>query len=206
MAKKDYSGLCRKRRREKGLCPQCSKKIDRDGYYCSECLVKNREYIRENKKFYRDNNLCNICGKERLFGQEKRCITCRQKNYELQKSITEEQRIKHNIYLRKHQKQLYQERSEQGICTRCGKRKANPGRKKCGICLDKNAEQKRKKSFCKQDEKERRKENNLCYRCGEPLDVDKSKLCSKCYDAACKNLEKARAVSPIHKYWKEQKG
>ena len=35
-------------------------------------------------------------------------------------------------------KKLYAERVSNGICTRCGKLKVVPGRKKCGICLEKD--------------------------------------------------------------------
>lgn len=39
---------------------------------------------------------------------------------------------------RETQKKLYAERVSNGICTRCGKLKVVPGRKKCGICLEKD--------------------------------------------------------------------
>lgn len=204
MTQKDYSKLHYQRRKENGLCPRCGKKLDREGHYCTECLKKDREYKQENRRFFRDNGLCHYCGKEMLYGQEKQCIKCREKRYEKRKPLTEEQKIRYGNNLKEQQRRLYKERSEQGICTRCGKRKAEPNRKKCGICLDKDAKQARKKRLCRQDEKERRRENNLCYRCGDPIDIDKGQLCSKCYSESCKNLEKARLVKPENKFWKEQ--
>ena len=73
------------------------------------------------------------------------------------------------------------ERVEQGICTRCGKRKAISGKKKCGICLAKDAEIHRKKYADRPNIREYRKENNLCYFCGNPIDLpDGNNICSAC--------------------------
>ena len=48
--------------------------------------------------------------------------------------------MKQKANMRNYGRSVYKERSEQGICTRCGKRKAAPGRKKCKLCLEKDAE------------------------------------------------------------------
>lgn len=38
---------------------------------------------------------------------------------------------------------LYAERSEKGICTRCGKRRAVTSKKKCGVCQEKENQQRK---------------------------------------------------------------
>ena len=158
------------------MCPRCGKPLDREGYYCSECLEKVRVYHRENREFYRKNHLCTECGKNSVPEEERICPECRAKRANLRKSHTDEQKK----MFREKQNSLYMERVEQGICTRCGKRKAISGKKKCGICLAKDAEIHRKKYADRPNIREYRKENNLCYFCGDPIDLHMSNTCSKC--------------------------
>ena len=79
-------------RKNKGLCPRFGKELDRKGHYCSECLIKEREYKRESREFYRRNGICPVCGKEILWGSEKQCITCREKSRQRKQRITDEQK------------------------------------------------------------------------------------------------------------------
>lgn len=123
-----------------GICPKCKKKTDREGKQCQECLDKENDYSNKTRKFLKEIGICPVCRKEKLFGNERQCISCRQKNYERNLTITKEQKKRYNDAFRKQQRSLYQERSEKGICTRCGKRKAYYGKKKCKICLDKDSE------------------------------------------------------------------
>lgn len=132
-------------RKNNGFCPRCGKSLDREGHYCSECLEKVREYNRGNRLFYAKNHLCMECGKVEVPGDEHTCPECRAKRANRRKPLTEDQKNRYTKRFREQQKILYQQRSGIGICTRCGKRKAMPGKKKCGICLDKDAEMHRRK-------------------------------------------------------------
>ena len=193
-SQKERSAEHYKKRIENGLCPRCGKKLDREGFYCTECLEKVRIYHRENKDFFRKNGLCPVCGKEKLIGDEKQCIICREKHYMRRKKPTEEQIKKRNAYFRDHGKKIYRERAEAGICTRCGKRKALEGRKKCGICLEKEAYNKMKKRFDTKSIREERKKNHLCYFCGKPVVRENEIVCQKCWqnfhDKRVQNKEK----------------
>lgn len=180
-SQKERSAEHYKKRIENGLCPRCGKKLDREGFYCTECLEKVRIYHRENKDFFRKNGLCPVCGKTKLMGDEKNCIDCREKHYMWRKKPTEEQVEKRNAYSRNHRKKVYRERAKAGICTRCGKRKALEGKKKCGICLEKDAYMHRKKRFGERPAREERERLHLCYYCAEPLDLPNSKICKKCW-------------------------
>ena len=192
-SQKSYSN-----RKNNGLCPVCGKKLDREGHYCSDCLIKNREYRRQNIIFYRENGLCTCCGKEKVFGSEKQCISCLEKQRERRKPLTEEQRIRQNEHFKKQQKGLYEERAEQGICTKCGKRKADYGKKKCKICLEKDAFMHRKQRFDQPNIRDYRRENKLCYYCGEPAEENKN-VCAKCSEERRKDRMKAKVNNS---YWK----
>lgn len=197
----------RRRRISEGKCPTCGKEMDRQGYYCTACLAKRNEYTRGNRDFWRANHICPECGKERLFGTEKRCIACRQRQYEWRQKnkqpLTDEQKAAMKNYGRS----VYKERSEQGICTRCGKRKAAPGRKKCKLCLEKDAE-KHRLSPDVIPKMEYKEINHLCRYCGSPLENGSAKkLCAaciqKCHDDAIELRRTHPEKFPQNKSWKE---
>lgn len=191
LTQKERSRRFYENRKNNGLCPRCGKILDRKGHYCSECLEKVNQYHRENKIFYRENGICPVCGKELLIGDEKQCISCRQKAYERRKPLTDEQKERYGKRFRERQKSLYRERAESGICTKCGKRKAYIGKKKCKICLDKDAEMHRKRTDNRKNIKEYRKENHLCYHCGEPINREIGQLCKSCYNKCVDNGNKS---------------
>lgn len=177
---KEISARFYKTRKENGLCPRCGKSLDREGHYCSECLGKVQKYHNENRKFYIENHLCTECGKNKVPDGERICPECRAKRENRRKPLTDEQKTRHKEDFRRQQRNLYAERSENGICTRCGKRKSMPGKKKCGICLAKDAEIHRRKYMDRPNIKEYRKKNHLCYFCGNPIDIPHKNICSAC--------------------------
>lgn len=81
-----------------------------------------------------------MCQKEKLFGDEKQCMSCRNRQYEYRQKnpVSKEKKKIYNATFRDRQNKLYQERVSKGICTRCGKFKAALGRKKCALCLEKD--------------------------------------------------------------------
>lgn len=76
--------------------------------------------------------------------------------------------------------------------------KAVPGRKKCGICLQKDKEAQKRARDRKGSIKEYRKENHLCYFCGDPIDLEKGQICSKCFEKCRDNGAKS---NNSNKYW-----
>lgn len=146
MTQKEISARIYRNRKKNGLCPTCGATLDRKGHYCSACLHKRNEEQREARKYYLSIGVCPVCKKEKLVGDEKQCITCRLKAKEYrEKHVYPNQKQyadRHKTYL----KELYKVRAEKGICTRCGKRKAEPGKKKCAICQYKENEYKRLKN------------------------------------------------------------
>lgn len=179
LTQKEISRRFYESRKNSGLCPACGKELDREGHYCSECLKIHNEYNRETKILCRNNGICPVCRKEKLFGDEKQCILCREKAFERKKPLTDEQKKRYAETFKKSQRELYKERSENGICTRCGKIKAERGKKKCAVCLEKDAIRHRLKTDVTHS-REYRKEHNLCYRCGG-IRKEGYLLCEKCY-------------------------
>lgn len=76
-----------------------------------------------------------------------------------------------------------------------------PGRKKCGICLKKDADARRVKNADKINTREYREKNHLCYFCGKPINLPTGKTCKDCVEKF-KRLAKGR--SNENDYWKRQ--
>lgn len=181
-------------RKNKGLCVRCGKAVMDGQAYCLECRMRRNEEARQDRIFYKEHGLCTCCGRNRVFNNERLCPECRAKaaNWMAQRERTDEERDKHNARRRKY----YWERSEQGICTACGKRRAVLGKKMCGICLRKRAEYKRSQYIPAAIPKAERYLHGLCNVCSNSLDMEGMKVCSRCYA----NLKKARKVNHI---WKQ---
>lgn len=201
LTQKEISARNYRNRKDNGLCPRCGKPLDRKGHYCFECLEKVKIYHRENKEFFRKNHLCTECGKNKVPDGERICPECRAKIVSWKKPLTEEQKLRYGSRFKEQQRMLYHERSKNGICTRCGKRKVSPGKKKCVICLEKDAEQHRKKYLNKLNEREIRRLNHLCYFCGNKIDLESGNICSKCYE---KFRENGMKHGGKNKYWKQE--
>lgn len=179
-------------RKSNGLCPRCGKPLDREGFYCTECLKIRNQYNRENRDFFRQHNLCPVCGKVALFGNEKSCPECRAKNAEYKTNQYQSNPQHYVEYQKSRHRILYKQRADNGVCVRCGKRKPYPGAKMCEICREKSREQKRNKYIRKIPN---RGADGTCYRCGKPIDDKRYKLCSQCVEQNrknCKNIDRSQ--------------
>lgn len=190
----EYNKMIYNSRINNKLCPSCGDPLDRKGHYCSKCLIKRNERTKKDRAFYRENHLCADCGKYHVYGSETYCEECKARRYTYSASHvrTDEEKKK----FREQQKRLYKELSEKGICTRCGKRKAAPGKKKCKICLEKDAA-KRRIPTGEIGKREYKLQNHLCLYCGKPLgDIKTSKLCYDCQQKCRERIQKAKEEHP----------
>lgn len=188
MATSIYQRRFIERRKKQGLCLKCGKQLDRDGTYCIECRRIISEAQKESRNWYKSHGICPRCCKNNLFGDEKVCPECSANAYA--NRVRDIERRGKEYYNRQHaewSKNTHHKRIEQGVCTRCGKRKADAGYKTCGICRAKSKKYKRIK-YGKPDRSERY-EQKLCYFCDNPI-KDGYKVCEKHYQM---NIEKANS-------------
>lgn len=172
------------RRRTAGLCVNCGKPLDREGYLCISCNNNKNLNNRLERKYYQENHVCPNCRKNSILGDEKICPECLAK--ESERSMNNRNREHYNLIHREWSKIEYERRKENGICTRCGKRNADYNFFTCGICRNKDRQRKRIR-YGKPDRRERYK-IGLCYFCNNPI-KDGYKVCEKHYQM---NIEKAR--------------
>ena len=141
------------------------------------------------RQFYKSIGICPVCKKNKLWGTEKECPECTAKGYEY--AMKSRARVGREHYNKTHAewaKLEHHKRIEQGMCTRCGKRKSDYGYKTCGICREKDSRTRLLSEPHRPNRSERYKQG-LCYFCDNPI-KDGYKVCEKHYQM---NVEKANS-------------
>lgn len=169
----------------------------------------DKQWHLDSKRFAIEHHLCTNCYKEKTYGNERTCLSCRIKANERKQKrkglITEEEynviKQRYRLQSRDWKKRVTAERKEKGICVDCGQRKAINGKLRCGICLAKDRERHNLKNAELKDPTKNRQyrlENHLCYTCGTPLDRDsKSTVCDKCHKIFSECAKKTNAIIKI---------
>ncbi len=181
-----------KRRAEK-LCLWCGKPLDRDGVLCQACAEKSRTRTKAYKEYYLNMGICPYCRKRKLTPGYKSCVVCREnKALRRMKSKDPEKAKQRSIY----RKSKRAERIDQGLCTVCGKRKAEQGFKTCPECR-RNQKKYRHIYVSKYQLSDRALwvSQGRCEHCGSYDLQEGTKLCKKHYMMSCEALAKAREVS-----------
>ena len=183
------------RRKLNGLCTRCGKPLDRDGEYCVACLAVKNEEARSDRQWRVENRLCTTCGKFSVPVGQKTCPECKAKIANRRKPKTDAQNQNFNA----RQRSLYEQRSLNGTCTRCGKRKAYAGRKKCKLCLQKDAQTHAEARIRRgEDLRAQWKEQGLCFHCGGEIEDKSTKSCNACRE---KCAPKNQSCAGKNKAW-----
>lgn len=139
----------------------------------------NKQYMRENRKFFKEHGLCQVCGQNVPEPGRVTCSKCLQYNQEYntmrRKNETPEEREKRLNHYREIGKTRYKERKAAGICTRCGK-PAKQGNTMCTECLlhRRLVDRARMGTYYRDYE-------NLCTRCQKKPRIDGKKVCADCH-------------------------
>lgn len=117
-------------RKENGLCPRCGKNRNNNGKYCTDCQT----YYRERRKELLAMKICPQCGREKLYGNEKACLDCTLRRIKKDEKKRKEHREEIRQFNKEYYHRKHEERIANGLCTRCGKKKGDDGRKMCPMC------------------------------------------------------------------------
>lgn len=193
MTKAEIARRYRAKCKKEGRCTECGKPLSDHTYLrCESCRNKHKEIVKRSREYYRRIGICPYCHKEHLYNGERMCVECKAKSYAW---FATHKRKRYNDTDRK--RRLREEREKEGLCVRCGKRDAQPGRKRCSICLAKDREQNRKRHTLA----EYRKENGLCKYCDSKA-IPGKRFCEYHYQKVCEQLAKVRPRG--NAYWKQQ--
>ena len=173
-----------------GICVRCHKEpAEPERIMCAACLEKERKRAAENRAALKKMRFCPRCGQNKLFGDEKMCLDCREKMYEYNKD-----------HRTPAQRNYIKIRKEAGLCIKCGKRPPVNGKTKCEICDASErirAREYRMRKGIGIDRSERISEGR-CYFCGYPV-LGGMKVCGNCRERCANNLD----LSGGNDYWRK---
>lgn len=125
---------------------------------------------RERYHWYLSHGICPICKVEDLQDGKKRCWRCRVKDNErMQARRAAESKAQADLRREKFKlksKEARDKRKAEGICITCGKRKAENGKTRCGICL----------AYHRQKQLDQNRKNGMM-----PLELRGYGYCTICY-------------------------
>jgi hypothetical protein len=181
-----------------GICVRCKKKPARqDMTECQDCANEyaiNIDYLKSLK-------ICICCRNEDAEPNNALCFECGEKKRKANRqwllNMSEDEKKLHKAKSRAKTMRRYYRLKLEGICTRCGKRKAQEGIIFCIDCRIKKNRQDRERNQTKRNctiPQSHRTEYGLCYFCGKNA-VPGKKTCESCLERLRKNMAKARAVA-----------
>lgn len=151
---------------------------------CEECAKKDNERTKENRKALINIGICPRCGKNKLWGDEKMCLECKEKMYEYNKT-----------HRTKSHKNYNKIRKDNGMCIKCGKNAPVPGKTKCALCAQRERTRAREYRMRKGIEVDRweRPAYGKCYICG--AEITSGRICKRCKDRIVSSLSKGNKNS-----------
>lgn len=174
-----------------GMCVRCGDDTDGRHIYCTKCRIQDSIDEKLSRQNYISQGVCPKCKKNSILGDEKSCPECRAKL--TNKTLERREKQGKEEYNKQHaewSRNSYTKCKEQGICTRCRKRKAEDNYTTCSICRVKMNTKRIEREL--QKGKTPRKERylqGLCYFCDNPIE-EGYKVCKVHH---LKNIESANS-------------
>lgn len=151
------------------------------------------------------DGVCVRCGREDAYTMAGRsyCAECVEKMNEINKRYRENHPKANHDKCKKRRDTL----NDKGLCERCGKRAAKPGRKLCETCMKKMADKNRDKKIAN-GMNWPRGDNGICWNCNRENAIPGKRLCVVCYEKSLINMKCAHdankkiALAGIKHFWK----
>lgn len=181
------------RRKANGECVRCGIKNDNGYVMCWNCKAEAKILKKEWREAYVKLHICTKCHEAEAVKGERLCIECREEHR--QRSI--QYGATHKAQVKAKGERYVADKLSKGLCVRCGKKKAEEGKKRCARCLAK-ARQYQANKRIKEGIIPRsiRVSLGYCYICGNEIDRNGS-LCNKC-------CAKNKVPKPVpNTYWKK---
>lgn len=180
MRKKSYAEM-----RAEGLCTICGKNNPTpERSRCPECMERFKENRKANRQYLIKIGMCSVCGKNESEPNKKMCYECLGKESDRYAENGKSETAKENDRERK--RILSAERTENDLCSRCGKPKHGSRTKLCGRC---KAYLKKYRNNHRGDiARSERPDYGICYICGKKPVMNGKKVCSECYKVRLKTV------------------
>ena len=128
--------------------------------------------IKTDKDTYKQLGICVVCKKRKAEPNSSSCLECLEKDRKRKAEYRMHGHYNNEKSNQLHRK-LYASRKEQGICTRCGERKATNGT----VCLDCYVKRRKQNYGISRSE---RPSYGECYICGRVV-LKGKRVCESCY-------------------------
>lgn len=181
----DMRKMSREEMKAAGLCPICGKpNSDPDKCRCPECRERGNRNRRENKKYLKQIGMCVRCGKNQAEPNKVMCYECigKENDRYAEKGKSETAKAKD----RERKRILSAERTENGLCSRCGKPKHGSHTKLCGRC--KGYLRMYRNNHRGDIARSERPDYGICYICGNHPIMSGKRVCKECYEARLKTI------------------
>lgn len=183
----------RERRLSAHQCLACGKQLEEDytSIYCEACREKRNKNAREERKWYQGHKICPRCRRIEIGPSESCCPECRAKLCAnvMKNRKREQYNEEHAVWSKK----AYANCVENGICTRCRKRKADNGYRTCGICREKDGVTRQVRNNA-QFNREIKEKQGLCCFCNEKA-LPGYRVCQFHYDMCIDKLKDPKCVA-----------
>lgn len=135
-------------------------------------MVESKESRMERYYWLKAHHICVVCGKQPAFHTYTMCPDCMERNANSCANYQAKNGAEYQAGRRVRLKRQYDQRKAAGICTKCGRRPAAPGRTKCRYCLEYDNAVHRVKSEGRAVAQARidRRDAGLCMDCGKPAE------------------------------------
>lgn len=167
-------------------------------------ILTRQEQRKANYQYYKDRKVCVRCRKSKVWGGTTLCLQCLMDNRERVSDYNKNRRPEQSrLRQKEHAKRRIDCLRENGLCIRCGIRKASDGHATCAICRAKKriyAEKvRREKGSIPRDMMGK---GEICYLCGAKVD-HYEKTCDKCHDKLAKQMLYARSKKTTVNYFEK---
>lgn len=122
----------RRHKKEQGICVYCKEKAVPGRTLCQYHI----DYQAKERKALKEAKICPICRKEKLYGDERRCLECAIKDNQRQRERYWKDAEANRARIRASGKARTKRYKEQGLCSRCGRERDDKSKAQCYRCRE----------------------------------------------------------------------
>lgn len=154
----------------------------------------NRKYRKEVKDFCREIGVCTTCNKNKAAPNHVQCADClyKQTLYRMKYKPAKEKKEKYIRNKSEARKIQYEQRKEDGLCVRCGRKILDKRYVVCHICRNEMSKRKREQ-YAETHEMKSKYDRNACRICGKQV-VQGKRYCKEHYQDKLNEMAYARQV------------